>query len=189
MAPEAHVPADVPATRGAHSMNRLRLRREDFAFGSLLGEGAFARVLRARHDDGSEYAIKMVDKKMIQVQNRVEGVLMERSMLLSLDHPGIVQLHFAFQDEWALYFGLELAVGGELAAQIQRRGRCPLSFAQFYAAEIVSILAYLREQRVAHRDLKPENLLLDSEGHLKLVDFDSAVRVPEARAPEGEAKR
>mmetsp|Transcript_53383 Transcript_53383/g.127700 ORF Transcript_53383/g.127700 Transcript_53383/m.127700 type:complete len:1270 (+) Transcript_53383:42-3851(+) len=185
MAPEAHVPADVPATRGAHSMNRLRLRREDFAFGSLLGEGAFARVLRARHDDGSEYAIKMVDKKMIQVQNRVEGVLMERSMLLSLDHPGIVQLHFAFQDEWALYFGLELAVGGELAAQIQRRGRCPLSFAQFYAAEIVSILAYLREQRVAHRDLKPENLLLDSEGHLKLVDFDSAVRVPEAEADDG----
>ena len=43
---------------------------------------------------------------------------------------------------------------------------------------------YLRSKRVAHRDLKPENLLLTSEGCLKLVDFDAAMYVPEARAIE-----
>eukprot|EP00931_Biecheleriopsis_adriatica_P103287 TRINITY_DN78142_c0_g1_i1.p1 TRINITY_DN78142_c0_g1~~TRINITY_DN78142_c0_g1_i1.p1 ORF type:complete len:708 (+),score=98.94 TRINITY_DN78142_c0_g1_i1:38-2125(+) len=156
------------------------LRREDFEFGTLLGEGAFARVLRARNvRTGGEYAVKMIDKKMIQVQDRTNGVMTERRMLLSFDHPGIVRLHFAFQDDWSLYFGLELVLGGELAKQIERMGICSRDFACFYAAEIVSILVYLRIRRVAHRDLKPENLLLTTEGHLKLVDFDAAVYVPD----------
>ncbi|CAE7650821.1 PDPK1 [Symbiodinium pilosum] len=123
--------------------------------------------------------MKVVEKKrMIQVQNRTNRVMTERLMLLKMDHPGIVRMHFAFQDAWSLYFGLELVLGGDLATQIDRMGTCSREFTRFYTAEIVSILGYLRLQRVAHRDLKPENLLLTSEGRLKLVDFDAAMLVP-----------
>lgn len=161
-----------------HRVDSLRL--DDLKFGTLLGEGAFARVLLARDArNGAEYAVKILEKKSIQVHDRKHSVLSEKSMLSSLDHPGIVKLIFAFQDDWSLYFGLELIQGGELASQIARMGVCSIDFAQFYAAEIVSILSYLRIRRVAHRDVKPENLLLTLEGHLKLVDFDAAVFVPD----------
>lgn len=160
-------------------------KREDLEFGTLLGEGAFARVLHARDAScGEEFAVKIIDKRSVQAQDRLQSVLAERHLLSTLSHPGIVQLHFAFQDDWSLYFGLELLLGGELATQIARMGVCSLEFAKFYAAEIVTILGYLRWQRVAHRDLKPENLLLTLEGHLKLADFDAAVQVPEDQKSE-----
>lgn len=155
-------------------------RLTDLEFGSLLGEGAFARVLHAQdRRNGKEYAVKIVEKRQVQAHGRKNSVLAEKTMLSSLDHPGVVRLHFAFQDDWSLYFVLELVSGGELATQIARMGACPLDFAKYYTAEIVAILTFLRVRRIAHRDLKPENLLLTAEGHLKLVDFDAAVFVLE----------
>lgn len=163
----------------------MALKKEDLELGSLLGQGAFAKVVHARDTrNGDEYALKIVDKKQIAQEKRQKSVVMERKLLSGFNCPGIVRLHLAFHDAVALYFVLEYASGGELATQIARMGVCPLQFAQFYAAEIVAVLDYLRTQRVAHRDMKPENLLLTLDGHLKLIDFDAAVVVP--KEEEGE---
>ena len=39
-------------------------------------------------------------------------------------------------------------LAGELFEEIQRKGKLTLDDARFYAAEIVQILSYLREQKV-----------------------------------------
>ena len=38
-------------------------------------------------------------------------------------------------------------------------------------AEIVVALEYLRKNEVVHRDLKPGNIVLDTNYHIKLIDF------------------
>ncbi len=66
------------------------------------------------------------------------------------------------------------------------RGRSRLDLEGYVRAfgDLLDALAYLRSRGVVHRDVKPENVLVDREGHARLIDFDLAVRVDErSRTP------
>lgn len=79
---------------------------------------------------------------------------------------------------------LDYCPGGEVFTYLRRARRFDLDTARFYAAEIFLILEFLHEvEHVAYRDLKPENLLLDAEGHIKLVDFGFAKNVAHGLYP------
>jgi protein-serine/threonine kinase len=43
--------------------------------------------------------------------------------------------------------------------------------AKFYLNEIVVAIEYLHSMDIVYRDLKTENIMLDAEGHVKLIDF------------------
>ena len=148
---------------------------QEFSVLHRLGDGSYSEVYLARHDaTGAEYALKVINKQHILRHKVVYQVQRERDILSRLHIDGIVRLHFTFQDANSLYLALNYCPNGELYDQIRIQGKLSASSARFYAAEIVLILEYLRQQRVLHRDLKPENLLLTGDGHLILIDFGSA---------------
>ena len=77
-----------------------------------------------------------------------------------------------------IYEKLDYCPGGEVFSYLRKAKRFDENTSRFYAAEIVLILEFLHEREgVAYRDLKPENLLLDADGHIKLVDFGFAKRL------------
>ena len=47
---------------------------------------------------GKDYAIKVLDKKHILREKKVEEVKVERDALNTLDHPNIIKLYCTFQD-------------------------------------------------------------------------------------------
>ena len=51
-----------------------------------------------------EYAIKVLDKGHLKRNNKLNTAIAEKNTLVRLGsgHPGIVRLHWAFQDEWSL---------------------------------------------------------------------------------------
>ncbi|KAG1745389.1 kinase-like protein [Suillus paluster] len=151
-----------------------RLGAQEFSFGDTLGEGSYSTVMRAQYiRTGQEYAIKILDKNHLIRKEKMLVALAEKNVLVKLGagHPGIIHLHWTFQDEWSLFFVLDLAPNGEMQSRISRLGSLSLACSKYYAAQIVDALEYMHGKDVIHRDLKPENLLLDAEFRIKITDF------------------
>ena len=97
----------------------------------------------------------------------------ERDILTRFDHPFIMQLEYAFQDQNNLYLVMEFVNGGELFFHLHQDNSNGFdeTRAKFYAAQIVLALEHMHNEGVVYRDLKPENILIDSEGYLRITDF------------------
>ena len=53
----------------------------------------------------------------------------------------------------------------------------PEKWARFYTTEVVLALDAIHSMGFLHRDVKPDNMLLDSNGHLKLADFGTCMKM------------
>ena len=69
---------------------------------------------------------------------------------------------------------MEYVNGGELFFHLSKDKKFSEERAKFYIAEIVHAMTYLHKRNIIYRDLKLENLLLDSDGHIKIIDFGLA---------------
>ena len=83
-------------------------------------------------------------------------------------------LEFAFRRNDQFFFFFKLMKGGDLYGLINRRHNLKeKDEAKFYFIEILLGLQVFHTKKIIYGDLKPENVLLDSEGHVNLVDFGS----------------
>lgn len=139
------------------------------------------------------YAIKVLRKDKIVKTKQVEHTNNERTILEAIQHPFIINLWGAFQDDSNLYMVMDYVPGGELFTLLRRSNvrlplfslSCPLTWfrqrfpdpvAKFYAAEVALALNHLHSLDIIYRDLKPENILLNHDGHIKIADFGFSKR-------------
>ncbi|AES64138.1 putative protein kinase AGC-RSK-2 family [Medicago truncatula] len=125
-------------------------------------------------DNTSFYAMKVVDKDAVALKKKSHRAEMERKILKMLDHPFLPSLYAEFEASHFSCIVMEFCSGGDLHSLRHRhhRNRFSLSSARFYAAEVLVALEYLHMLGIIYRDLKPENVLVRSDGHIMLSDFD-----------------
>jgi serine/threonine protein kinase len=163
---------DERNTANTLTCNQKKISNQDFEGVKLLGRGTFGKVLLTRKkSNGNLYAMKVLKKKLIQIKNQEDHTKTERKILEKIDHPFIVHLQYAFQDDKKLYLVTEFMQGGELFYHLRRERVFKETRAKFYLCEIVLALEHLHKNNCIYRDLKPENILLDLDGHIKLTDF------------------
>ncbi|KAI5961505.1 CDC15 [Candida margitis] len=148
----------------------------NFEFGTLIGNGAFASVYKAKNlATGHLVAIKQIRLE----QNQDVGVLMgEIDLLKILKHSNIVKYHGFVKTSTSLNVILEYCGGGSLR-QLYKKRKSGLPEVEIvkYVREVLAGLNYLHEQGVVHRDVKAANVLLTDKGEVKLADFGVASKV------------
>lgn len=148
-------------------------------------------------DEGkTPYALKTISKRQLIQANQVKGVLREKQIMASIEHPFILPLVGSFQDDDNLYLLLPLIQGGELFNVVHTDKRDGISndASIFYGACILEALGHLHARNIVYRDMKPENALIDGKGYCIMVDLGFAKIVvdktytlcgtPEYLAPE-----
>ncbi|XP_025872542.1 ribosomal protein S6 kinase alpha-6 isoform X7 [Vulpes vulpes] len=149
----------------------------------VLGQGSFGKVFLVRKktgpDAGQLYAMKVLKKASLKVRDRVR-TKMERDILVEVNHPFIVKLHYAFQTEGKLYLILDFLRGGDVFTRLSKEVLFTEEDVKFYLAELALALDHLHQLGIVYRDLKPENILLDEIGHIKLTENFGPVHFKEA---------
>lgn len=141
-----------------------------------IGRGSMGMVYRGRQIAlGREVAIKVLSQALAKDASYVARFIREAQIMAGLNHPNIVQIFDAGQQNGLLYFVMEYVQGPTIASLLQLDGMIPQYLAAEYGAQIADALdsAY-RERNVIHRDIKPENLMLDRWGKIKVMDFGLA---------------
>ena len=151
---------------------------EDFSVISVVGEGGFGRVVLAELKEAPEnaYAIKVISKNQAVSEDFIDALLVEHRIAVTPNKPPFLAgILASFQDPEYLYMVFEFYGGGDLLYHINREKIFPEQRTRFYIAEVSIALSFLHNLGIAYRDLKLENILLDNEGHIKLVDFGMCI--------------
>src|SRR5713101_1049709 len=138
--------------------------------------GSIRMVYRGRQIAlGREVAIKVLSRALARDSSYVARFIREAQIIAGLNHPHIVQIFDAGQQNGLLYFVMEYIQGPTIESLLLIDGSMPKHLAAEYVAQSAEALdsAY-RGRNVIHRDIKPENLMLDRWGKIKVMDFGLA---------------
>ncbi|KAK6150124.1 hypothetical protein DH2020_017649 [Rehmannia glutinosa] len=173
------------------SFQAIRLRNNnpsfrDFSLVRQIGSGDIGRVylcrLRGAAEDGRLYAMKVVDKEVLALKKKTQRAETERKIMRMLDHPFLPSLFAEFEASHFSCVVMEYCSGGDLHSLRHKQPQ-----KRFYAAEVLVALEYLHMLGIIYRDLKPENVLVRSDGHIMLTDFDLSLcsdAIPAVESPD-----
>jgi serine/threonine protein kinase len=139
------------------------IRASDLHLGTILGEGEFGVVHRARWR-GTPVAVKVLREGQ---DIRFEELATEIASLLKVHHPNIVHFLGACTLEQPFLIVTEIMEGGSLETALRGGARFSLRRALEIALDCARGLEYLHvphPSSIIHRDLKPSNVMISGNG-------------------------
>ena len=166
------------------TLGRYKIEKE-------LGKGAMGVVYYGTDPKiGREVAIKTVALSQEfagqELQEVKERFFREAESEGRLNHPNIVSIYDAGEEQDMAYIAMEFIRGEDLTAYTEVDHLLPLAKVMDIVARVADALDYAHRQNVVHRDIKPANIMYDfATDTLKVTDFGLARIIDSSKTKTG----
>ncbi|QDU41281.1 Serine/threonine-protein kinase PrkC [Maioricimonas rarisocia] len=159
---------DAPAARKLGEYELLR----------QVGRGAFGAVYEARHlHRGDVVALKMLPTA-IEGQagssgdaDRLHKFRREFRALTDINHPNLVGMQSLEVDGRQWFLTMDFVKGTDFLSYVRPHGTVHIDRLRSATRQLAAGVIALHQHQIVHRDLKPSNVMVDTEGHVLVLDF------------------
>lgn len=171
-------------------MERFRINRR-YRIEDLVGQGRLAHVYRG-YDEvlGRTIAIKVLRDDIVGIDSAT-NVLFTRAAQAAarLTHPHIVDIYDVGEHDGRPFVVMEYVPGQSLAQIIGEEAPFHPDEVAALAEQVATALDHAHRRGVLHGCLTPSNILVDQNGHAKIVDFGSRLAANKSPASGADAPK
>jgi tetratricopeptide (TPR) repeat protein len=147
-----------------------------------LGRGGMGVVYKAQDTVLDRMvAFKVLPETLKENPQALKNFLREAKSAAQLNHPNIVTVYDAGEQDGAYYIAMEYVDGHTLKEIIKHRGRISPGGIVHVLTQMCEALAYAHESKIVHRDVKTANAMWTKDKKAKIMDFGLAKAVEEMR--------
>ena len=128
-------------------------------------------------------ALKLITPALAGDPQFRERFVRESRAAASIEHPNVIPIFSAGEEQDVLYIAMRFVDGEDLRALLRRDGPLEPRRAARIVAQVAAALDAAHERGLVHRDVKPANVLLTDADHAYLTDFGLTKRVGEGATP------
>jgi DNA-binding beta-propeller fold protein YncE/predicted Ser/Thr protein kinase len=141
---------------------------------SLIARGGMGVVYRATQLALERpVALKVIARQLADDEKFRRRFLSESRLAANLEHPAVVPVYDAREDDGELIVAMRLIEGGDLRKLIDREGPLEPERAVRLLGQVAEALDAAHAAGIVHRDVKPHNVLIEGE-RAYLSDFGLA---------------
>ncbi len=147
-----------------------------------LGRGGMGIVYRARDTVlDRTVAYKVLPDALKENPQALRNFLREAKSAAQLNHPNIVTVYDAGEQDGRYYIAMEYVDGTTLKEILRRKRQISPNGVLHVLVQMCEALAYAHEKKIVHRDVKTANTMWTRDKKAKIMDFGLAKVVEEVR--------
>lgn len=147
-----------------------------------LGRGGMGIVYKAKDTVLDRVvAFKVLPDALKENPKALKNFLREAKSAAQLNHPNIVTVYDAGEQDGVYYIAMEYVDGNTLKEILKARGKISFSGTVHVLAQMCEALSYAHEQKIVHRDIKTANTMWTRDRKAKIMDFGLAKVIEEVR--------
>src|SRR3954454_21229225 len=138
----------------------------------LIGQGGMGVVYLGAHtENGAPVAVKLLTPELARQPGFRERFVRESSYASSLNHPNVIEVYDAGEQDGVLYIAMQLVQGTDLKNLLTQEGALQPGRVVRLLSQVADALDVAHSQGLLHRDIKPGNIMIAAGDHCFLTDF------------------